>query len=1047
MARSGRAPLLGLLAALAATATLASLRDCHLGAELGDERFGVSCGVRDKQVEVAVRCNRSGRGDATWSRFPERRLDLWSVGTLRFGNCELPEELRLREVVRALNVSLVDTLSLEDLRSGVSRQNLRGLSVRVLVIARAGFSRLPADALHDLAGLKSLRIEQTALTGIPEGFFAEWSSGLRNISLLSNRLSRIGRRDLAGAEEAQRVWLSHNRIEEIELGAFDRLPNLLRIDLSGNRLRGLPAGLFHRLARLEGIHASANRFDELPAELLTGIDNCHLRSFRLSHNAGALATMPAGFFRDLGTLASVELLQNRFASLPEDLFAGATALELLDLSGNNLTSLPPAIFGDTRKLVQLRIMDNQLAYLPRGIFRKLNNLEQLYLNNNCLANITSDILEGIDGVKILQAAWNNISYIDSNFCQYLKVVEELNLMGNRITLEQQPPDAVSVVVSCTFLRKLIVPYNKISRFFLDWAWVGRLEVIDLRYNEITEFGDSVLFHLPGEVTVYLQNNKISSIDLRRLEIDADQYFNTNNIDKGMKVYLGSNPLDCDCHLVDLLRYFENKMNPRVKSYVEIYADVVGIGNKINVGLEAFECAGPEEFANRKLTDIRSADLNCPVVSDEPDDACSNSCFCREYPERRILSVDCSHRNLTKLPISIANANGWSIELDMSHNKFSQTPSLNSSYLSNVTSLDLSSNNISIVTLDVFSRKLQQLKLHNNSISRLDQKLIDYLSEDQALHNLTLHGNKWECVCQSRNFVGLAKAKLAPRELNRIACYGTDRRLSTVTAEELCEGAIAIIVGASLFVAFAGIVIGSLAAFYYRYQKEIKVWLYSKHWCLCLVTEDELDKDKKYDAFISFSHKDEDFVEREIIAKLEEGPRPYKLCLHYRDWLAGEWIPLQISRSVEESRRTVVILSPNFLESVWGRMEFRAAHTQVLKEGRARLIVILYGEIGNTDSLDPELKSYLNHNTYVKWGDPWFWDKLRYALPHRYERKTRNARIIENHLAQPPITNGNADSPTGKAEVIPMPKLATFTNDSAKLLDSGAEDDKIVASCQ
>ena len=63
------------------------------------------------------------------------------------------------------------------------------------------------------------------------------------------------------------------------------------------------------------------------------------------------------------------------------------------------------------------------------------------------------------------------------------------------------------------------------------------------------------------------------------------------------------------------------------------------------------------------------------------------------------------------------------------------------------------------------------------------------------------------------------------------------------------------------------------------------------------------------------------------------------------------------------------------------MEFRAVHRQALSEGRALVIIVICGKIEATENLDSELRYYLNTNTYVKRGDPRFWDKLEYALSH------------------------------------------------------------------
>ena len=49
------------------------------------------------------------------------------------------------------------------------------------------------------------------------------------------------------------------------------------------------------------------------------------------------------------------------------------------------------------------------------------------------------------------------------------------------------------------------------------------------------------------------------------------------------------------------------------------------------------------------------------------------------------------------------------------------------------------------------------------------------------------------------------------------------------------------------------------------------------------------------------------------------------CIHVRDFKVGEEIPDQIIGNIQSSRRTLIVLSPEYIMAKWTMLEFKTAH--------------------------------------------------------------------------------------------------------------------------
>ena len=172
-----------------------------------------------------------------------------------------------------------------------------------------------------------------------------------------------------------------------------------------------------------------------------------------------------------------------------------------------------------------------------------------------------------------------------------------------------------------------------------------------------------------------------------------------------------------------------------------------------------------------------------------------------------------------------------------------------------------------------------------------------------------------------------------------------------------------------------------------YRNDLRVWLHSRYGVRFFQRiDDSVSEDKIFDAFLTYSAKDDAYVRQVLAPELELSSQQYKLCLFYRDLPLQAYLADTIVQASEASRRTILVLSENFLKSEWSRYDYKSGMHQTLRNARTKLIVIILGNINSRD-IDPDLRLYLKSSIVVYWGDKHFWDKLKYALPDVDKSKT------------------------------------------------------------
>ncbi|KAK3861725.1 hypothetical protein Pcinc_032341 [Petrolisthes cinctipes] len=675
--------------------------------------------------------------------------------------------------------------------------------------------------------------------------------------------------------------------------------------------------------------------------------------------------MRSELFTDAQLLEFLDLSRNKIISVQPNLFNGLTHLVHLNLSGNRLEVIPDNLFSDTKNIQTIDLSFNSLTSLGRFSFYYLRKLQRLNLTQNRLTHLPSTVFKNCMSLVRLELGHNSLQELHytsfpDGYYSYFSPLTYLDLSHNNISINDDQP--VFFLNRQVNLEHLLMSNNRIDKVSYFQIVYTKLETLDLSYNLITNLSLSKMGFTSNHMKLNLSYNHITSF---HIDIWGPNLF--------LELSLEGNVLVCDCNLYKFARIAQG------------LPLAYKLETKISVkDIDRVPCYNPDQtLADTSLKTVDTETLTCPE---------GNHGIC-DYSWRehdKTLIANCSYRHQHQLPVlqpitTFSTRDISAVTLDLTNNSITSLKGFLGPSLGKLDTLILANNKLSALTLDELSPDLKALDLRGNNLTLLELPVLEHFNRTNM--ELSLGHNPWECDCDLLPFMTfLHVPSRKVRDFEDLHCGSDGEPLMELTEHDLCPFflqpmvLITIITILVCLIIFA--VLGTVS--FYRYQQGIKVWLFTHRICLWAITEDELDADKKYDAFISYSHKDEEFVNKVLVPGLESGEPKYRVCLHYRDWVPGLLIQDQIMNSVESSRRTLVVLSPNFIESVWGQLEFRAAHSKALQDGTNRIIVIIHGEIPPEKALDEKLRLYVSMRTYVRWGDAKFWEKLRYLMPHSQE---------------------------------------------------------------
>ncbi|XP_037677194.1 toll-like receptor 8 isoform X2 [Choloepus didactylus] len=794
-------------------------------------------------------------------------------------------------------------------------------------------------AFERLTNLKVLSLSFNTLVHVPP----KLPNSLRELYLSNTKIKNISQEDLKGLRNLRLLDLSGNcprcfnapfPCEPCEGGAsieihhlaFQTLTQLRYLNLSSTSLREIPPSWFDNMPHLKVLHLE---FNYLVQEIATG-----------------------AFLMKLSSLQTLDLSFNyvkteypQYINISQN-FCNLSSLQVLHLKGYVFQELRKEDFEPLMKLPKLKTINlgiNFIKQIDFTLFQHFPNLTTIYLSENRISPLVND-RQNFANSPSFQSHILKPRSADSEFDPHLNFYHTTNpLIKPQCTAYGK---ALDLSLNSIFFigKKQFEAFHDIACLNLssngngqvlhgtEFSAVPHVKYLDLTNNKLDFADDNALSELPNLEVLDLSYNchyfRIAGVthrlgflqnltQLKVLNLSHNSIYTLTEFElKSMSL----EELAFRGNRLDLLWHTEDDR------YWKLFKFLSNL-TRLDLSFNNLQRIPNEAFLNlpQSLTELYINDNKLNFF---------NWSLLQQFPHLCLL--DLSQNELSTLTNSLSTFTNSLQTLLLRKNRISHLPSGFLSEASSLLHLDLSSNLL---------RMIKKSTLHTKTATNL------------AI--LDLRENPFDCTCDIGDFRRWMDENLnvtIPKLIDAVCASPGDQRGKSIVSLELTacvSDTIAAILFSFTFFTTTMVILVALAHHLFYWD----VW-FIYNMCLAKIKgyRSLSTSQTFYDAYISYDTKDAsvtDWVINDLRFHLEESEgKNVLLCLEERDWDPGLAIIDNLMQSINQSKKTIFVLTKKYATNWNFKTAFYLALQRLMDENMDVIIFIL-------------LEPVLQHSQYLR----------------------------------------------------------------------------------